>query len=277
MHQNSFSEVDIGPTKSLSLRVSVAVLIRLLFRDPLDGTWTLALERKTTLFKTGEGNVVEVIAQPFGGGVRILDLQVLRDLVGDFHFDSERSRSERDFRLFIQPECWYALREYYIKQFEHGYDIFIDTDPGRELSEEIADALHVQLSPSSYSSRATGIVVEDLPKASENPRAKGYATVRLYRVYEAILTDPYLRDVMIKNDESKSDMDLEKMAIADAQQGGTGRANGILVTPLEKLTAFYRNLSIEARDQPVVYDGHKMAESVLAILDGITVPRYQRR
>jgi len=276
MHQSRFSQVGIGPTEDLSLRVSVAVLIRLLFRNPTDGVWTLALERKATLYKTGDGNVVEVKAQPFGGGVTIHDLKRLYELIGDFHFDSEQSRSEGDFRLFIQPKCWQTLKSFCIEQFKYADARVFDTDPGRELSEEIFDTLCVQLSPSSYTSRAADIVLEDRPRVTENPRARGYATVRLYQVYEAIITDTVLGIAMIKKDHSYSDMDLEEMAIVDEQQGGKGRANCIFVTPLAAVTSFYRNLSIEARDQPVVYKGHNMADSVLAILDGIPVPKYKR-
>lgn len=277
MSLNKNSRVGIGPTEDLSLRVSVAVLVRLLFRNPADGVWTLALERKANLYDDKERGSVEVKAQPFGGGVRILDINGLHGLIGDFHFDSERSRTEGDFRLFIQPERWQTLKAYCIEQFKRGDERVFDTDPGRELSEEICDTLNAQLSPSSYTSRATGIVIEDLPRATENPRARSYATVRLYKVFEAIITDPNLSGAIVQNAEDLSDKDLVKMAIADARKGGKGRANGIFAAPLEAMSAFYHNMSIEERDQPVVFEGHCLADSVLAILDDIPVPKYQRK
>src|SRR5918999_609182 len=95
------SEIGTGATKELSLRVSVATLVRVVFEHPTDGDLMLALERKATLLKTESGHAVEVITQPFGGAIRIRDLKMLRELIGDFHFDSEESRSEKDFRIFI--------------------------------------------------------------------------------------------------------------------------------------------------------------------------------
>src|SRR5689334_22995355 len=106
----------IGPTEQLSLRVSVATLSRVLFEHPGHGDVMLALERKATAHESENGPVVKVKSQPFGGAVRILDLRGLRDLIGDFHFDSERSRSEQDFRIFIRPADWSTVREFCIEQ-----------------------------------------------------------------------------------------------------------------------------------------------------------------
>src|SRR4026207_472329 len=97
----------IGATPELSLRVSVATLVRVVFKHPLNGEWMLTLERKATL----QNDKVEIKSQPFGGAIRILDVNALHDLIGGFHFDSERSRSEQDFRLFIRPSSWSMLRE----------------------------------------------------------------------------------------------------------------------------------------------------------------------
>ena len=61
------------------------------FQTSRDGEWMLALERKATLRK----NKVEVKSQPFGGAIRILDLDAIHDLIGDFHFDSDVHASNR--------------------------------------------------------------------------------------------------------------------------------------------------------------------------------------
>ncbi len=79
----------IGATPDLSLRVSVATLARVVFKHPLTGELMLALERKATLHE----NKIEVKSQPFGGAIRILDVDAIHDLIGDFHFDSKRSRT----------------------------------------------------------------------------------------------------------------------------------------------------------------------------------------
>src|SRR5512147_707747 len=136
----------IGATTELSLRVSVATLVRVLFKHPRDGEWMLALERQATL----HGNQVDVKSQPFGGAIRILDVDAIYDLIGDFHFDSERSRAEQDFRLFIQPSSWPVLREFCIQHLSRVDDPFLETDLARELIEEFEDALKINLQPDQY-------------------------------------------------------------------------------------------------------------------------------
>ena len=42
-------EIGVGATDELSLRVSVATLVRVLFKNPSDDELLLALERKATL------------------------------------------------------------------------------------------------------------------------------------------------------------------------------------------------------------------------------------
>src|SRR5688500_5254820 len=103
-------EIGVGETEELRLRVSVATLVRVLFENPRGRDVMLALERKATLLQDESGHGVEVIAQPFGGAIRLLDPKALRDLIGDFHFDSEESRSEQDFRIFIRPSAWEGVQ-----------------------------------------------------------------------------------------------------------------------------------------------------------------------
>ena len=68
----------IGATPDLSLRVSVATLVRVIFKHPNNGEWMLALERKATLYETEHEHVIEVKSQPFGGAIRILDVDAIR-------------------------------------------------------------------------------------------------------------------------------------------------------------------------------------------------------
>jgi hypothetical protein len=93
-------EIPIGATDELSLRVSVATLVRVLFRNPNNDELMLALERRATLRQPEGEGAVRIKSQPFGGAIRIFDLRAVRDVLGDFHFDSERSRAEQDFRIF---------------------------------------------------------------------------------------------------------------------------------------------------------------------------------
>lgn len=73
-------EIGAGATADLSLRVSVATLVRVLFENPRDGDLMLALQRKATLRGAENERIVAVKSQPFGGSLRILDLSMIRDL-----------------------------------------------------------------------------------------------------------------------------------------------------------------------------------------------------
>ena len=268
--------VGIGPTGVLSLRVSVASLVRVLLTNPRDGTALLALERKATLDETAQGPAVEVHAQPFGGGISIRDVKALQDVIGSFNFDSQRSRSEADFRLFIRPSSWPRLREVCIEHLGRDQDPVLDSDQGRELVEEFFDALGIDLLPDQYESKPAGMVVEDQPHPTGNPRAWGYPTARIYRVFEARITDTEIAQALIDNSEGVSDQVLRERALRDAGSGGRGRSNAVLVLPHRAITAFYGGLSPQERNRPVIYEGHQLDETVAAVLEGIQVPKYQR-
>ncbi|MGQ0605022.1 MAG: hypothetical protein ACT4QE_25360 [Anaerolineales bacterium] len=269
-------EVGVGATEDLSLRVSVATLVRVLFEHPRDGELTLALERKVTLHETETGRVVEVKSQPFGGAIRIRDLMTLRDLIGDFHFDSERSRSEQDFRIFIRPSDWTAVRQFCIQHFSHVDDPILETDPGRELAEEFADALKINLKPDQYSYKPIATVVEDNPALTENIHAKGVLTTRVYRIFEAHISDSSLAHTVMAKSESLSHQDLCELALEDAQNGGKGRANTILALPMKLISDVYLAMSPKERNRPILFEKNRLDETVPVVLDGITVSKYQR-
>ncbi|HXD11811.1 MAG TPA: hypothetical protein VN653_17225 [Anaerolineales bacterium] len=262
----------VGATPDLSLRVSVAMLVRVVFKHPSDGEWMLALERKATL----RGTKVDVKSQPFGGAIRILDLDAMHDLIGDFHFDSERSRAEQDFRLFIRPSSWSVLREFCIQHLSLVDDSILETDPARELVEEFADALKINLQPEQYASKPAATVVEDESTPTENIHAKGIPTVRVYRIFEAHITDASLMDVMLKNSENISPEDLWELALNDSQTGGKGRANAILTRPLKQISDFYLAMSPNERNVPILFEKHQLEETVAAVLENIPVPKYQK-
>ncbi|HAV77574.1 MAG TPA: hypothetical protein DCX53_09510, partial [Anaerolineae bacterium] len=115
----------IGATAELSLRVSVAGLVRVIFNHPLNGESMLALERKATMYK----DEVEVWSQPFGGAIRILDEVAIYDSIREFNFDSERSRSEQDFRIFIRPSTWPVLRELCLQNIDLDDASILETNP----------------------------------------------------------------------------------------------------------------------------------------------------
>ena len=262
----------IGATDELSLRVSIATLVRVVFKHPGNGEWMLALERKAALRETK----VEVKSQPFGGAIRILDLEAIHDLIGDFHFDSERSRTEQDFRLFIRPSSWSVLREFCVHRLSHDNDPILETDPTRELVEEFADALKINLQPEQYASKPVATVVENEASPTENIHANGYPTVRVYRIFEVFITYTALAYALLKNSESISHKRICELALKDARTGGKGRANAVLVLPLKDITNAYLAVSPKERNSPIFIKKNRFDETVPTVLEGITVLKYQR-
>jgi hypothetical protein len=260
-----------GATPDLSLRVSVATLARVIFRHPINGEWMLALERKATLHPTENGHVVEVKSQPFGGAIRILDLNALHDLIGDYRFDSERSRSEQDFRIFIRPSDWPVLREFCIQHLSRVNDLVLETVPMRELAEEFADALKIKLHSKQYIYKPVTTVVENDPSPTGNIHARGISTVRVFRIFEAVISDAHLIQTVMHNSESISHEDLCELAL-----NGKGRANAILALPLKRISDYYLATPPIERIAPVLFEENRLDETVTAILDGIAVPKYQK-
>jgi hypothetical protein len=266
----------IGATDELSLRVSIATLVRVVFEHPFTGYWMLALERKATLRKAEHEHIVEVKSQPFGGAIRILDVDVIHNLIGDFHFDSEHSRDKLDFRLFIRPSKWSALREFCIKHFEAADNSVLETQPMRELTEEFSDTLKINLKPEQYSYKPVATVVKDAASPTENIHATGIPTVRVYRIFEAHIVESSLQQSMLTNSEGIFHNDLCELALDDFQNGGKGRANAILALPLEQITKAYGALSPTERNAPILFGRHYLGETVSVILDEVDVSKYQR-
>jgi hypothetical protein len=274
--QSQIFNPGIGATNDLSLRVSVAMLVRVLFKNPRDGELMLALERKATLLKDESGRSVRVIAQPFGGAIRLLDSKALRDLIVDFHFDSEESRAEQDFRIFIRPADWEAVQRFCINHFRDFESSVLETDPRRELAEEFADALRISLKPDQYILKPLGTVVEDVPVPTENTHARGHLTARVYRLFETRILDSSLSHAMLTNSEGYSNHDLQELALEDARNAGKGRSNAVLTLPMKLLSDVYLAMPPEARNSPISFEDNYLDESVGAILEGVTVPKYRR-
>jgi hypothetical protein len=216
-----------------------------------------------------------VIAQPFGGAIRLLDPKALRDLIGDFHFDSEESRSEQDFRIFIRPSAWQAVRGFCISHFSDFDHSVLETNPRRKLAEEFADALKISLRPDQYTLKPVGTVIEDNPATTENIHATGHLTVRVYRIFEARILDISLSHTMLTNSEGYSNHDLHELALEDAQNGGKGRANAMLTLPVKLISDAYLAMAPEARNSPIAFEDNHLDESVGAVLEDVTVPKYR--
>jgi len=138
------------------LRVSIATSNQVIFPHPENGTLMLALERKATVLKDGN---VNVRAQPFGGGVKILNPQSLKQIIGEIQFDSDRSKQEQDFRILIEPARWEAVKQYCLKHLDDPADFELESTPDRELVEEFAETLGLGLKSSQYTVQPLGWVI----------------------------------------------------------------------------------------------------------------------
>jgi hypothetical protein len=235
----------------------------------------LALEHKATLLEKEGSRFVEVKAQPFGGAIRIHDLKVLQDLIGDFHFDCEASRSEQDFRIFVRASDWETVRQFCLDSFHRANDPVLESDPRRELVEEFHDALNIDFKADQFTYKPVGIVVEGDPSPTENIYARGCPTVRIYRIFESRFVKGALTNALLMNSKSQSDKNLRELALEDARTGGKGWANAVLALSANELKAFYLATSPEDRDRPVLFQGHTLDETVAALLEDIPVPKYQ--
>jgi len=267
--------ISVGPTVELSLRVSVSTLSRVVFSHPRDWIPMLALEHKATLVSVGTDPNVDVKAQPFGGAIQILNIESLLSLVGSFNFDSERSRSERDFRIYMNPSNWGKVRDFCLKNMAEGGGRELELDPTRELVEEFDDTLGIQLKPEQYIVDPYNIVVENEPAPTSNVRASGAPTARIYRVYEVRILDRDLCRAMISNSEAHPGQVLRAEALDDAHKGGLGRANAVLVAAEEEIRAAFLNVPPERRGEVLPFAGTLLEGNVPAVLEGVKVTKYR--
>ena len=269
-----YSQIGTGSTEELCLRVSAATLSRVLFEHPESNELMLALERTATWRKTNGNQIVVVKVKPFGGGIRLMDPGVLQNLVGDFHFDSQRSQDELDFRIHIRPHDWEPVKNFCLQQFQQSGSV-LESSPERELLEEFEDALEIRLTSDDYRVKLLGVVVENTPSQTDNVRAPGSPTVRTYKRFEVRIISPTLIAAILDSSQACDDRNLRNLAWKDKQLGGRGRANAVLALPYDLVTAAFLELSPEKRGEPVQVMGHQLDGNVLVILDGIESPKYQ--
>lgn len=264
----------IGPTDALNLRVSVATLSRVIFPRPGDGAVMLALENKVTLVPGEIQDQIVLRAQPFGGAVRISNPARLLSEIGRFNYDSERSRIEQDFRVNIHPGSWDALLACCLEHLLLEDDTYLDSDPARELMEEFQDTLGINLQPDQYTLTPARIVIENEPSPSENLRAGGNPTVRIYRVDDVDVLDPALSRMIVANSEANPGPALKHRAERDAQTGGRGRANAVFAAPLADIRDAYLAIQPALRGERLLFGQTILAGNVAAVLEGVEVPKY---
>jgi len=259
--------------ESGKLRVSVATYNQVIFHHPQSNLLMLALERKATATRDGS---IKVRSQPFGGGIRILDPNPLKEIVGEIQFDSERSKQEGDFRILIPSSKWETVKEYCLHHLANPDDTELEATPDRELTEEFAGTMSVNLERNQYTVQPLGFVVEDNPVPTDNADVRGELTIRLYRISEVHIIDMELCKMMITVSQRYSDRDLGELALKDLQNGCTGRVNSMVTLPLNAILERYRALPPEMRYRKVMVEGHDLDESVLTVLEDLDVPQYQR-
>ena len=268
-------DIGIGATIELSLRVSVATLSKVIFDGRDTNLTMLALERTATWQEINGEPVITVKAKPFGGGVRLNKPEILLSLIGEFHFDSQRSRQEMDFRIQIRPEEWENVRGFCLHHFQEN-DGVIESSPERELVEEFNDALKIKLTPDEFQLKPMGICIEENPSRTENLRAPGTPTVRIYKLYQGRITSPSLIAAILENNQDISNTDLQDLAWLDRHNGGRGRANGVLALPQDAVIEAYQVLPLEERSVTIKLKGHLIDSNVLATLEEVDTPRYKR-
>jgi hypothetical protein len=268
--------IGVGETDELSLRVSAAALARVVFSRPEDGTRMLALEHKAYVSRTGQPPPTVVKAQPFGGAVRIVHRDRFAEVVGGFSFDSERSREEQDFRIFIRPSHLAKLRDYASQIAGQPSVSDLEIGPSRELEEEFEDTLGINLDPDAYTVHPVGIVWQSHASPTSNLRALGKPTARIYWIYEVEIEDAELCQKMLDNSRTHPGRVMAALAEDRHRAGEPGRANAVLVVPQDAIRQAYLARNPSDRGEPLPFQGTVLSGNVAAVLDGLSVSKYER-
>ncbi len=69
---------------------------------------------------------------------------------------------------------------------------------------------------------------------------------------------------------------LLRLARRRAAAEAHGRANGIFIAPLAVIRQSYLAVEPPARDQTMPYGGTTLSSNVVALLEGVDSPKYQR-
>lgn len=259
----------------MSLRVSAATLARVLFPDPDTGVPMLALEHKATVDHEGHHPRAVVQAQPFGGAVRILRPEKLQKQLCGFNYDSRRSRMEQDLRIFINPSSWETFLHFCASALAREESPTIESDPGRELQEEFADVMGIDIKPVQYEMKRVRLVVEKKPAPTTNVRALGHPTARAYWIDEVRIQDPGLCRSILAFSKAQSARDLREQALENARDGSRGRANGIYAALLSRICDAYSAAPLDERAEPLPFDGTLLSGNVPAVLEGILSPKFE--
>ena len=143
------------------------------------------------------------------------------------------------------------------------------------MEEEFLEGLQIKLLPDQFTVRLMETLIEEEPSPTENVRARGYPTARIYRIFEAYLHDRSLATALVRHSKMYAVQDLNLLACERLSDGGVGMFNTTLTLPKEGLLSFYHGVPLEQRNTPVTFQDHCLDETVAAIL-GIDVPKYKK-
>jgi hypothetical protein len=80
---------------------------------------------------------------------------------------------------------------------------------------------------------------------------------------------------MLANSASHSVKILSQLALDDARNGGSGRANAMLVAPMERIRQAFLNGPAENRSTPLPFEDTLLDDNITAVLDGLTALENQ--
>jgi hypothetical protein len=251
-----------------NLRVSVAPLARTILLDPESGQIMLILERKATVTDHARPHDVQVRAQPLGGASEILDPAALREHIGHLHYDSEESAEKRDFRILIRASEWEDLQRFVAHCFLHPGHSPFETEPHREVAEELENTLGLEITPSFFQTRAISPLVQNEPTSGCAPSSGQKQTVRLYHIHNVEITHAPLVRAILRQSREMTDEKLAEQARRDLQSGqlDSGRANAPLALPLEAMLEEIQQSPGELSRSILQIAGREMYENVLAVL-----------
>ncbi|MFZ0455919.1 MAG: hypothetical protein WAM24_19380, partial [Ignavibacteriaceae bacterium] len=188
--------------------------------------------------------------------------------IGEFNYDSELSKQEKDFRVLVRPESWVKIKGICREHLTGLEKTVIDISPNRELSEEFEDSLRIKLTSENYYLKLLGMAIEEKPDETENIRSKGIPTVRVYYIYLAEIISSGIIKMMLANSKQYSDNDLRKIAMEEKRKGGKERVNAGLTLEPDELGAIYSSLQFKRNNEPVYFGQHRLSGNVPVIIEG---------
>jgi hypothetical protein len=189
----------VGATEEYNLRVSAATLARVRLRMP-DNKPTFWVFEAKVWAEVKDGKIVQQVAQlqPLGGACQLIEPETLWQLTKGFNFDSDKSRRESDFRLFVRAGQWDLIKEFLEKEFARPADGAVASDIKRELVEEIEEALRYQLRGEfGYLAWPMGTVVQGEAQKTLRSGMVGVETKRVFKIYDVEILDARLVDMLL--------------------------------------------------------------------------------